>query len=1050
MPAKVQQDKAAWQWADNIADPNDVSLQHLEIAYRCNLKPCARGECRRNCRGNPSCLNGLGERAWFKELDESRCQDFDPESERRDEGKFVGLKNLGATCYVNTFLQLWFHNAAVRRAVYQWQDIEQNNQEGREWKPSSVCGHLQLLFGLMQYSKRAYIDPSPLIECLGLDTGEQQDAQEFSKLFLSLLEGSLMQSSPGQPSNIVQQQFAGTYCYVTRCQACGSKSRREATFYELDVSIHGHSSLMSSLRDFLQEEKLEGENQYMCGVCDSKQNAVRFIQLQTMPPVLNLQLLRFVFDVKRGHKKKLNSYLQFGDVLDMSEFLQQPAMTTVYDLTAVLIHRGPSAYSGHYVAHIQDTPSKLWYRFNDEEIAAMKGSKLHLGKEEDIMPADLSELDEASRLKAQRCPKGVHSSRDAYMLVYSRRKQAETGQASEPQAPAENLEDLPAAVKAYVEKDNAKFEDWIQDIALTQDANMFSQKEKQMVVQSMYSDLFCTSSDTEFEWVPADWISSWLADPDSVKPISTAGYLCPHGRLRPDDVCKMKIVSSCGADRLYSEYGGDTRLKGQTALCMECVQQRCQEIQLKEKLAEHSRFLNTALKQPAHGEQCYWAGKGSLRNWKRYALQQTWTGNGADGVTDNSAEEEEETQSNGTGGDGVVKVMGQNGDGDCGEDAEDSSVLDDTFNSDLLCQQHGALNPDEGCRRLVSEAAWKRLRLLFPQCPQFHKDNPVCPECQSSLLKEQEVKAECRQRVAFQREQLQDLYMGRNRPVLTQLASSPVFALTATFLHAWRKLVKNREGGQLEPLSEIVNRPLLCEHDMLLYPVDLAGDCTSDQIVLVWATEWESLTQHYSFDVAIEVFTMQEDGGHLSVFTVPELCNGCVAQRLQEEEENLFSFEQATIFVRKVLPALPASVLDSQSPPEEDPDFVQTGPKAADCDHTVMAKKPRLDDGAVRKSQRHRKQRGEKEMKVSSGLTLRDFKIKVMNQFSIPTFDQNLSVDGRCVTDNSATLGQLHFYPGCVVTLRADEPIQDTVVGMDNSAARKREEGFKGTSLVSS
>ena len=66
------------------------------------------------------------------------------------------------------------------------------------------------------------------------------------------------------------------------------------------------------------------------------------------------------------------------------------AMTTVYDLTAVLIHRGPSAYSGHYVAHIQDTTSKLWYRFNDEEITAMKGRKLQLGKEEEIIPGGTS------------------------------------------------------------------------------------------------------------------------------------------------------------------------------------------------------------------------------------------------------------------------------------------------------------------------------------------------------------------------------------------------------------------------------------------------------------------------------------------------------------------------------------------------------------------------------------------------------------------------------------------------------------------------------------
>lgn len=56
----------------------------------------------------------------------------------------------------------------------------------------------------------------------------------------------------------------------------------------------------------------------------------------------------------------------------------------VYELSAVLIHRGVSAYSGHYIAHVKDPQSGEWYKFNDEDIEKMEGKKLQLGIEEDL------------------------------------------------------------------------------------------------------------------------------------------------------------------------------------------------------------------------------------------------------------------------------------------------------------------------------------------------------------------------------------------------------------------------------------------------------------------------------------------------------------------------------------------------------------------------------------------------------------------------------------------------------------------------------------------
>lgn len=42
-----------------------------------------------------------------------------------------------------------------------------------------------------------------------------QDAQEFSKLFLSLLEDTLSKQKNTNLQNVIQQQFCGQFSYVT-------------------------------------------------------------------------------------------------------------------------------------------------------------------------------------------------------------------------------------------------------------------------------------------------------------------------------------------------------------------------------------------------------------------------------------------------------------------------------------------------------------------------------------------------------------------------------------------------------------------------------------------------------------------------------------------------------------------------------------------------------------------------------------------------------------------------------------------------------------------
>ncbi|KAM8796251.1 ubiquitin carboxyl-terminal hydrolase 48 [Eudromia elegans] len=476
MAPRLQLEKAAWRWTETVP-PEAVAQEHIEAAYRVRLEPCQRGACRRNCRGNPNCLVGIGEHVWLGEIDENTFHNIDdPNCERRKKNAFVGLTNLGATCYVNTFLQMWFLNLELRQALYLCPSSEDTAGGGipkdRDYEPQTICEHLQYLFALLQNSKRRYIDPSGFVKALGLDTGQQQDAQEFSKLFMSLLEDTLSKQKNPDVRNIVQKQFCGEYAYVTVCNQCGRESKLVSKFYELELNIQGHKQLTDCITEFLKEEKLEGDNRYFCETCQSKQNATRKIRLLSLPCTLNLQLMRFVFDRQTGHKKKLNTYIGFSELLDMEPFMEQKNGVYVYELSAVLIHRGVSAYSGHYIAHVKDPQTGEWYKFNDEDIEKMEGKKLQLGIEEDLAEPSKSQT------RKPKCGKGTHCSRNAYMLVYRLQTREK--------APAV---EVPAFLQELVERDNCKFEEWCNEMAEMRKQSVARGKIKHEEVKELYKRL---------------------------------------------------------------------------------------------------------------------------------------------------------------------------------------------------------------------------------------------------------------------------------------------------------------------------------------------------------------------------------------------------------------------------------------------------------------------------------------------------------------------------------------------------------------------------------
>jgi uncharacterized UBP type Zn finger protein len=104
---------------------------------------------------------------------------------------------------------------------------------------------------------------------------------------------------------------------------------------------------------------------YFCPQCDSLQDATRYTELRQLPPVLHFSLLRFVYDLSTMERKKSKHAITFPAVLKMSQFLGKNARESVaapgggeeldYELRGILLHKGSSAYHGHYEAQVYDT-----------------------------------------------------------------------------------------------------------------------------------------------------------------------------------------------------------------------------------------------------------------------------------------------------------------------------------------------------------------------------------------------------------------------------------------------------------------------------------------------------------------------------------------------------------------------------------------------------------------------------------------------------------------------------------------------------------------------
>ncbi|MBA0625054.1 hypothetical protein Godav_010301 [Gossypium davidsonii] len=284
----------------------------------------------------------------------------------KKETGYVGLKNQGATCYMNSLLQTLYHIPYFRKAVYHMPTTENDMPIG------SIPLALQSLFYKLQYNDTS-VATKELTKSFGWDTYDsfmQHDVQELNRVLCEKLEDKMKGTVV---EGTIQQLFEGHHMNYIECINVDYKSTRRESFYDLQLDVKGCRDVYASFDKYVEVERLEGDNKYHAeehGLQDAKKG-VLFIDF---PPVLQLQLKRFEYDFMRDTMVKINDRYEFPLQLDLDredgKYLSPDADRSVrnlYMLHSVLVHSG-GVHGGHYYAFIRPTLSDQWYKFDDERV----------------------------------------------------------------------------------------------------------------------------------------------------------------------------------------------------------------------------------------------------------------------------------------------------------------------------------------------------------------------------------------------------------------------------------------------------------------------------------------------------------------------------------------------------------------------------------------------------------------------------------------------------------------------------------------------------------